>query len=82
LFLFLRFFGKKEQNEVDLILEEKIPLDIKFKEKINRKDLKGVLKFLQRFLSSKAIILTKEELRQEKIFNSQLYFLPVWIYLL
>jgi Holliday junction resolvase len=57
-------------------------VEIKFKEKIDKKDLKGVLRFLQRFSSSKALILTKKELKKEKIFNMSLYFLPVWIYLL
>jgi len=76
------FFWKERQNEVDLVLEEKIPVEIKFKEKIDKKDLKGVLRFLQRFSSSKPLILTKEELKKEKIFNISLYFLPVWIYLL
>lgn len=76
------FFWKERQNEIDLILENKIPVEIKYKERIYKDDLKGVLKFSQKFRAKKAIILTKDELKKEKINGIQIYFIPIWIYLL
>jgi hypothetical protein len=76
------FFWRKRQNEVDLVLKEDIPLEIKYKGKVTKSDLKGVLKFVQKFNSKKAIILTKDELKIEKNSGIQFYFIPVWMYLL
>jgi len=76
------FFWKERQNEVDLVLKDKTPIEVKFKEKITKKDIKGILKFSQKSNIKKAIILTKDELKEEKINNLNLYFIPVWIYLL
>jgi len=76
------FFWRERQNEVDLVLKDKIPLEVKYKERIERGDLKGIFKFSQKFNSQKSIILTKEELKEEKINRIQIYFIPTWIYLL
>ncbi len=79
------FFWRERKNEVDFILEnkmEKIPIEVKWKEKIKTKELKGILKFCEKFNSNKGIILTKDELKKEKFGSTELYFIPVWIYLL
>ena len=82
MFLDNNFFWKERQNEVDFVLKNNIPLEVKYKDKIEGKDLKSIFKFSQKFGSQKAIILTKEELKKEKINHLQIYFIPVWIYLL
>ena len=76
------FFWREGQNEVNLVLKDKIPLEVKYRERIERESLKGIFKFSQKFNSQKSIILTKEELKEEKINRIQIYFIPAWIYLL
>lgn len=76
------FFWRERQNEIDLILEEDIPLEIKYKERIQKDELKGVTRFSEKFGSEKAVILTKDKLSREKIGNLPIFYIPVWIYLL
>jgi len=76
------FFWRKRQNEVDLILEEDIPLEIKYKGRIQKGDLKGVIKFSEEFNSKKAIILTKDKLAKEQVGALSVFYIPAWIYLL
>ncbi len=84
IFLNTSFFWRERQKEVDFILEEgeeRIPVEVKWKERIKRKDLNGILKFCEKFNAGKGIVLTKEELKEEKIKGRSIYFIPVWIYL-
>ncbi len=84
-FLKTDFFWRERKNEVDFVLEdkmEKIPIEVKWKEKIKTNDLKGILNFCKKFNSNKGIILTKDELKTEKFGSTELYFIPIWTYLL
>jgi len=76
------FFWRKRQSEVDLVLEKNIPVEIKYKEKVLKSDLKNILKFAEEFNSKKAILLTRDELKTETISGLQIHFIPVWMYLL
>ena len=76
------FFWRRRQNEVDLILEKEFPLEVKWKKKILKRDLRGILNFTKRFKPKKAIVLTQDELSTKKIEGTEFYFIPVWIYLL
>ena len=76
------FFWRRRQNEVDLILEKEFPLEVKWKKKILKRDLRGILNFTKRFKPKKAIVLTQDELSIKKIEGTEFYFIPVWIYLL
>lgn len=76
------FWRERQQNEVDLVLDKNIPLEIKYKTNIIKDDLKSILRFSQRFNSPEAIILTKDDLKQEKINGTKIFFIPIWIYLL
>lgn len=78
-----KFFWRERGDEVDVVLENRIPLEIKYSEKILKKeDLKGLLKFVRKFNSQKAIVLTADELREEKIDGIPVWFIPAWLYLL
>ena len=74
------FFWRQRQTEVDVISKGKVPLEVKYKEVIHRDDLKGVLKFCSRFSQRKAIVVTKEELKQEEIDGVQVLFIPAWLF--
>ncbi|MFH0795937.1 MAG: ATP-binding protein [Candidatus Omnitrophota bacterium] len=76
------FFWRERQAEVDLVMSETIPLEIKYKNTLDKDDVNGILRFADRFKSRKAIILTKEILKEDKIEGLPVYFIPVWLYLL
>jgi len=57
-----QFFWRERQNEVDFVLEEdrkRIPIEVKWKEKVKNRDLKGILNVYEKFHADKGIILTK-----------------------
>ncbi len=76
------FFWRERQNEVDLVLEDKIPVEIKFKDKIDKNDIKGIINFSKKFKSKKGIVLTKNELRKETLNSLEIFYIPCWLYLL
>ncbi len=80
-----QFFWRERQNKVDFVLEEdrkRIPIEVKWKEKVKNRDLKGILNFCEKFHADKGIILTRSKLKEEKVNSLHLYFIPVWIYFL
>jgi hypothetical protein len=77
-----QFFWRERQNEVDLVLKNNIPLEIKYKANLTKEDLKGISKFIEKFGPKKAIVLTKDELKIDIINKTQIYFIPAWMYML
>ena len=76
----LNFFWRRNL-EVDGILLKKdkiIPLEIKYKDNIAKKDIKGIIKFMEKFKIKKGIVLTKNNKSETK----NLIFVPVWEFLL
>lgn len=75
------FFWKNNLGEVN-ILHKKIPIEIKFKEKIEKKDLRNILRFGKKFKSKKAILITKDLEKKEKIGNMKILYVPILKFLL
>lgn len=67
-------------DEVDCILsnEHLIPVEVKYREIIKDKDLKGISRFMAEFECDEGIILTKNLEKQE----GKLSYIPVWKFLL
>ena len=84
------FWRDPSKNEIDVIITKNnqiIPIEIKYKNEINRKDIKGLLKFSQNFNCKKAILITKDLLKKENIElinknNLELNYIPVYFFLL
>lgn len=76
------FFWRERGKEVDIVLNSRIPVEVKYKEKIFKEDLKGILRFSKKFKIHKAILLTRDEIKKEKINSLLIYSIPVWIYFL
>lgn len=72
-------------QEVDIIIEEEkkiIPLEVKFKEKIDKEDYKGLFAFMTHEKIQKGIIVTKNLLASKKILGKEILHLPAWVLLL
>lgn len=84
------FWRTPQKYEIDLILEkdgELLPVEVKFRAILDRKDLKNILRFCDRFNSKKAIIVTKdktgeEELQTKKGKKVEVQYIPAWRYCL
>ncbi|MCD6092951.1 MAG: ATP-binding protein [Candidatus Aenigmarchaeota archaeon] len=77
------FWRSKEKHEVDAVAEIKdkpVPIEIKYRDQIMRKDLKGVLKFCDKFGCEKGIIITKDMFKEETIDNKKIQFIPAWLF--
>lgn len=84
------FWRTPQQYEVDIILIEKnkiIPIEIKYSEHISKKDAKNLTRFCEKFNTEKAIMLTKNTEKTEKITlktgkNAEINYLPIHEFML
>jgi len=75
-----KFFWRRT-HEVDCIIQQNkqvVPIEIKYKDHIKQKELKGITMFIEKFNTNKGIVLTKSiEKKKGKI-----QFIPTWKFLL
>ncbi|MHA1843098.1 MAG: ATP-binding protein [Promethearchaeota archaeon] len=85
-----KFFWRTPQKyEVDIILKEKkeiLPIEIKYKKLIQKKDVQNLLRFCEKFNIKNAIMITKNELSEKefkfKDKKIKVKFIPAWKFLL
>jgi len=86
-----KFFWRTPQKyEIDIILKKDnkiIPIEIKYKRNIIKKDMKNLLRFCEKFNVKEAIIVTKdkvseEEFKLEKNKKIKIRSIPAWKFLL
>jgi len=80
-----RFFWRRGKSEVDCVLLEDgaiIPLESKYRNNIQKKELKGLIKFLKEFSIEKGYVVTKESEEELRINGNQIILLPLWKWLL
>jgi predicted AAA+ superfamily ATPase len=68
---------------VDFILcdrKKAVPVEVKIREKIRKKDLRSLKKFMQRFNCRQAVLISKKDERTEKENNREIVILPYWKY--
>lgn len=73
-------FWREKQKEVDFIVVDSgktIPIEVKFKNQIVRKDLQHLLYFCNRFGLSDAVVITKDELGEKEIEGIKFKMIPV-----
>lgn len=78
------FWRTPQKIEVDIIVEDDIilPIEVKYRREIGKSDIKGLLKFLERFNLNKGIIVTKDLLKIEQIGSKEVIYIPAWLFLL
>ena len=80
------FWRSKEKQEVDAVIEEQdnelLPVEVKYRNQISKKNLKGLLKFCNKFKCKKGIVITKDWFEEEIIDGRKIQYIPAWLYLL
>jgi predicted AAA+ superfamily ATPase len=75
------FYWKNKGYETDIIIEilqKPIPIEVKYRDKIDKRDLKGLLEFSKKHKSPFQIAITREKLD----LNENIIFIPLWLFLL
>lgn len=70
----------KARNEVDVVAtlkNEVIPIEVKYSDYIEKKDIKGLIKFCEEF-KTRGLVITKDLLRNE----GNIMFIPAWLFLI
>ena len=74
-------YWREKEKEVDFILKnnkEILPLEVKYKNNVRIKELKGLLKFMEKFNVMDAIVITEDYEREEKIEDKNIKFISLW----
>jgi len=71
-----RLFYWKDKYEVDFI-HGNIPIEVKFKNKVALKELKGITRFMEQFKPKYGIVVTKDLLKMQ----DNIFFIPAWLFL-
>jgi len=71
----------KNGNEVDII-NNGIPIEVKYQEQINSEDFKALKDFMRKFNKKEAIMVTKKEERSINFDEGKIKLIPVWKWLL
>jgi predicted AAA+ superfamily ATPase len=77
-------FWRTAQNEVDIVIKTKkgiIPIEVKYKAQVGKKDVKSLLKFMEEFEVEKGFVITKDVFKREKIEDKEVIFIPAWVFL-
>ncbi len=74
------FWRDKQKREIDLVVvnDRTIPIEIKYRESITKKDLSNLRHFLKKYKLRKGIVVTKNTLKQD----GKILHIPAWMFLL
>ncbi len=81
----IKFFSRIGEKEVDFIITEKnktIPIEVKYKDNIKEKEIKGLLKFMEKHSINEGAVITKENESEKSINKKKIKFIPLWKFLL
>jgi predicted AAA+ superfamily ATPase len=80
------FYWKNPKgNEVDIIImrdKNLLPVEVKFKSKVDKKELKGLLSFMDKYRCKNGIVVTKNSLDSLDSDGKTILLVPVWLFLL
>lgn len=75
------FWRSPQKDEVDIVIrqgEETIPIEVKYRGQIAKRDLRSLVKFMRKSNVEKALVVTKDMLKEE----GPLLYIPAWLFLL
>lgn len=75
----------RNRFEIDFIIQKNktiLPLEVKYKERLNKKDTKKILSFMKKYKAKHGIVVTKDLLKQEVEEDLILNFIPIQFFLL
>ena len=71
----------KNGNEIDIIHND-LPIEVKYQESIDSRDLKPIIAFMKKFDKKEGILITKKDEREVKIEEGTIRLIPAWKWLL
>lgn len=74
-------YWKEQAHEVDFVVKG-VPVEVKYKNRIENKEFSGLLKFLERHDGGYGIVITKDEMRDKTVEGKRIRFVPFWMFLL
>lgn len=75
------FYWRKDGKEVDFIYN-RMPVEVKYKDNIQKQDLKNLLEFMEKFKISTGYLISKDRFDEVNIDNKIIKILPVWYFAL
>jgi predicted AAA+ superfamily ATPase len=79
------YYWRKGQNEVDIILVHggtPFPIEVKYSNKIDKKDLRSLLNFMKENEADFGVIVSEEDLREIKLEGKSIWIVPAWLLIL
>ena len=79
-----RFFSRKGEKEVDFIKvnRETLPVEVKYAKKVREKEIKGLIKFIDKYKLKGGIVITEDMEGKKEIKDKAIKYLPLWKWLL
>ena len=80
-----QFFWRKDTAEVDCVLVKNdviMPIECKYRDNIRKKDIKGLMKFLDKFDVDTGYVVTKDRDLSEIVDDKRIVYIPLWKWLL
>lgn len=83
-FLKEKVFYWREREEVDFVLDinSLLPIEVKYRNTILLRDLKGIIKFMERYGVREGIVVSKDLLQKMEQDDKILWLIPAWLFLL
>lgn len=83
-FLKDKVFYWREREEVDFVLDinSLLPVEVKYRNTILPKDLKGIIKFMTKYGVREGIVVSKDLLQKREQDDKILWLIPAWLLLL
>lgn len=78
------YWRDKSGNEVDFVWTVKgdlLPVEVKFQKNIQKRDMKGILSFMEKFNISKGFVITRNLFERRKTGGREIIFIPAWFFL-
>ncbi len=78
-------FYWKDRVECDIVVQSQnilVPIEVKIRRSFSKKDIGGLLKFMDKFKLKKGIVVSKEKIDISKIDGKSIFFIPYWMFLL
>jgi len=79
-----KFFYRKrlEVDIISLINKKILPIEVKYKTKVNVKEIRGMFEFMRKFELNEGLVITKDYETSRKIKDKKVRFMPLWKWLL
>lgn len=81
----LFYWYDKNKNEVDIVMSYQstlIPIEVKYRNTVRIKDLKGLVNFCRNFEIPEAFVVTRSMIDEQVVEDVRIQFIPLWLFLL